>query len=684
MTSISEFLGKGRDYLQDIEMYESSRTKEIRKSNKKADAYEATPGEIGQAAKYRDRGSGIGPGTRAAANGASGLLAQGDVKNTFIGRESANLSSIGKGIGELFSSVMTANKGAAGITALFGALEGAENQGLEYLRQETFLRNEINSKMGVTGMLGNDIRDTILTSASYGQKFGVSIADATDAFINLSDETGRFATISSTILEKGFATAKAFLPNVGELGKAFAEFEKVGIGANNTLSQINDIAKQSMVIGLNGQKTVAEVRANIEKLNSYNFKNGTEGLAQMSRIAKIFRTDMNDAFTVAEKVMDPEGAIEMSARLQALGGSIGEFNDVYKLMYDSVNDPGAIQKALISMSSGLSSYNEQAGKFEMTAVGIRMLREQAKITGADYNSLARGAIAAQEKIRGLQQLSASGLDIKGDQKDFLLNLARMEGGEMKITIPNDLKDKFVGIGKGLETELKETGMLSLRNLNQEAFSRFAAYQDQFKDAFPEDIARGQYTLIQNISNDVGALTSFARARAVQTIGGTLKAAGGEGIPTLGKLLDLNVTKLTEASRSGIGYSKSVRSTVDDALNFISMGLVGKAKAAINKADIQLSKELFDLKEKKNKQNGSTGQIKTNSLIEETVGGRSTSSTNSNAPINGTTNVIVSFRPSDNMTNEFQRAAIKNPELYRMITGQESKYSYTNSSEMIGA
>jgi hypothetical protein len=251
-----------------------------------------------------------------------------------------------------------------------------------------------------------------MTSAAYGQRFAFSIADSASAFQSLSDATGTFATFSDKILQKGFATAGAFLPTLGELGQTFAQFEKIGVGFSDTLTQLNDIAKQSMVIGLNGKQTIKDVRENIDSINRYNFKNGTQGLAEMSRVAKIFRTEMRDAFSVAEKVMDPEGAIEMSARLQALGGSIGEFNDVYKLMYDSVNDPGAIQKALIGMSSGLASYNEEAGKFELTGYGIRMLSEQAKITGVDYKNLASGAIAAQEKMRGLQQLASNGLNIE--------------------------------------------------------------------------------------------------------------------------------------------------------------------------------------------------------------------------------------------------------------------------------
>jgi hypothetical protein len=257
----------------------------------------------------------------------------------------------------------------------------------------------------------------------------------------------------------------------------------------------------------------------------------------------------------------------------------------------------------------------------------------------------------------------------------------MAHGEMKITIPPDLQDKFKKLGGSIESELKDTGMISFRNMNQEAFARFQAYQDQFEDAFPEDIARGQYTLIQNINNDVGALASIARATAVKSAGGVVRGMGLEGgIEYAANVLDLKIRNLTKGAGSDKGLSDSVKAKVQEGLNFLSFGLAEKARNSFIKAE----NELADKKAaQQRKEMGTPGKIRTTSLVEEVVGSRSTTTTNSNTPINGTTNVVVSFRPSDNLSNELQRAAMKNPELYRNITGQENINSYTNSQEMMG-
>lgn len=672
MASINDFLGKGNNYKQDVEMYEAQKTKELRKNNPTAPDYIANPGEVGIAMKHWDKGGGSSKSIGTAVTNITQLSSP--TNGTFQGKEYIGLENYEKGIG----GIKDAFESGGGVAALWKGVVNVEEQATEVLRQQRDVRNTINSQMGVTGKLGDDIRDTILTSASAGQRLGFSIKDSTDAFINLNNQTGRFATVSQQILEEGFKTAGAFLPSLSELGNTYAEFEKIGIGFRDTLADVNDIGKMSMEIGLNGKATIADVRANIDMINRYNFKNGTQGLAEMSRVAKIFRTDMRDAFTVAEKVMDPEGAIEMSARLQALGGSIGEFNDVYKLMYDSVNDPGAIQKALISMSSGLASYNEQAGKFELTGYGIRMLNEQAKITGVSYKSLADGAIAAQEKMRGLQELSSTGIKFGNEkEKDFLLNMAKMEHGEMKITIPAKLQEEFVKMGTPITD-----GMAKVRDLNDRSFSQIIQYQKEFEKMNPEDIARGQYTVLQNISNDVSAISSYVRARMVQGVGGVAKGLGLEaGAEYAAKALDLQTSNLTQYIESNQKFSKEVAATVQKGLNFISLGMTGKAKDAFNQADLKLSEELRKKRNSTNLTNGTPGQINTKSLIEQTVGSNPTASNSTSNTQTRNVNVTVGWQPN-NMVTELQKQATKDSNIMAQLMGDQNPNSYTNPA-MLG-
>ena len=66
------------------------------------------------------------------------------------------------------------------------------------------------------------------------------------------------------------------------MGQAISEFEKIGIGASSATKAIERAGKGSLELGLSGKKTTSDLRANIEKLNEFGFKNGIQGLAEMS------------------------------------------------------------------------------------------------------------------------------------------------------------------------------------------------------------------------------------------------------------------------------------------------------------------------------------------------------------------------------------------------------------------
>ena len=65
--------------------------------------------------------------------------------------------------------------------------------------------------------------------------------------------------------------------------------------------------------------------ANLKLVNTYGFEKGVEGLARMvargqaSRYGNEYRH-----FSLADKFFDPEGAIDFAARMQVIGGAVGD------------------------------------------------------------------------------------------------------------------------------------------------------------------------------------------------------------------------------------------------------------------------------------------------------------------------------------------------------------------------
>jgi hypothetical protein len=269
---------------------------------------------------------------------------------------------------------------------------------LKQLQIESNLHTEINEGLGLTGELSRSFRDTLIESTPAAAQLGYDIGNITDMMTTLSEKTSKFSLISSNTLDQSFKTSRAFGMTLPQLSEAFSEFEKVGYGAADTLDKINTAGLKSASIGLNSKKTTQDLKLNIEKLNEFGFKNGVEGLNRMVQKSAEFRMNMAETFKVAEKVMNPESAIELTANMQMLGGAIGDLNDPLKLMYMATNNVEGLQDALHGAAAGLATYNTEQKRFEITGANLRRAQEMAKTLGVDYKEFAKGAIAAQERI----------------------------------------------------------------------------------------------------------------------------------------------------------------------------------------------------------------------------------------------------------------------------------------------
>ena len=186
-----------------------------------------------------------------------------------------------------------------------------------------------------------------------------------------------------------------------------------------------------------------------------------------------FRMSLQEVYKVAEKVMNPEGAVEFAAKMQMLGGAIGDFNDPLKLMYMSTNNVEGLQDALLKAAGNLATYNSEQGRFEINSLNIRRAHDMAKELGMDYNELTKSAIAFQERASaksafvGIQGVSE-------EQKEFITNLARMKDGKMVVDLQGTtLSKQFADISD-------KTGSVSVEQIakNEELRNAILQYQEE--------------------------------------------------------------------------------------------------------------------------------------------------------------------------------------------------------------
>jgi Skp family chaperone for outer membrane proteins len=206
--------------------------------------------------------------------------------------------------------------------------------------------------------------------------------------------TGRGVQLAAEEFSKLYATTQVLNTDASDL---FSTFKKIGTSIHDVGKESEKIINIAQQYGVNVEQVYDGVSRNIEKINAYNFQNGVEGLAKMAAKATALKIDMGTTFDFADKVMDPEGAINMANAFQRLGAGTSALLDPLKLMDLSMNDPEELQNQLVKMTQQYTKFNKETGKFEIT--NKRMFRELAKELGMSYNELTKMALGGADLDR---------------------------------------------------------------------------------------------------------------------------------------------------------------------------------------------------------------------------------------------------------------------------------------------
>jgi hypothetical protein len=484
---------------------------------------------------YSDVKSDVGSGAKEQGRSIGNVVVKG-IQEAFTASES-NVMTTAKDefvtVNDLFNKVFTAEGKLRSAGDMFkGIMESAFNGIKTYYQQQSALITEVNTKTGLTGELSKQFREELTQSNISLTRFGISFEDLSNAATKLVSESGRFLLYNKESFDLFAKVGQAYVGNLEKLTAMLPEFEKVGIGGVSAATAIGDAGQKALTLGLNSQKVTGMIGENIGKLNQYGFKNGVEGLSAMTRKAIEFRTELGSAFSIAEKVMDPKGALEFSAKLQVIGGAIGDFGDPLKLMYMATNNVEGLQDAFIKAAGGLATYNAQQGKFEINSLNMRRVRDMAEATGQSVENLTKTAIAFQERAFAKNQLINLGL--KPEQEEFITNLSRMEGGKMTI----DLQGTSM---RSMFADIAQNGKVTLDQVrdNKQLREAIIKNQDEFAKKTPEQIIASQASDVKQITRYVSFLVARARFEMGKTadagIGKALSAAFGVDTDIVGAI-----------------------------------------------------------------------------------------------------------------------------------------------------
>jgi hypothetical protein len=425
------------------------------------------------------------------------------------------------------------------------------------------------------------LRISMSNSVTEVRKLGGDIADVLATQKAASEALGRNVILSEKTTKDLYATMKVTNVEVGKIVTGMADVGISSVRATNEMLKVVNIARES---GANAQAVSAKVIDNMNALNKYNFAGGVEGLAKMAAQATSLRIDMSQTLGFAEKVFNPEGAIEVAAAMQRLGVSQSSLLDPLKLMDLSQNDPAELQNQIAQMSKQFVQLGKD-GNFEIMPGAKRQLREISTAMGIPYDQLTKMALGGADLDKKLKEITFP--SATEDQKKMIANMAEMgEGGTYEI--------------KTAKGDTKKVSDLTPEEIK--ALEKMASAKPETM----EDLAKQQLSATQSVAaaiNSLGDRTGLGLASS-KTAGGILKgtravATAASEIPSeglsaknIGKGIDKAADTLTGAIEEYANTGKSslkLGNIMSDFGGFISKELTESFSNVKTQAD-KLDKE----------------------------------------------------------------------------------------------
>jgi len=278
-----------------------------------------------------------------------------------------------------------------------------------------------------------DFRSRITDATLQGKELGISFKDSNETVTALASSMGRMVNPSTEVISNMTIMAKSTGLSNAEIGGMVANISKFKGTQAESLKMMSEIAMEARKTGINTAEYMKNVNSGLKKASTFGFKEGIEGVKTMAKQAAMLRTSIESlgAKGLQDTALDPEGAIEAAAKFQMLGGAVGKLADPFQLMRMAQTDMAGLQDELVKSTASAFKFNNETGRFEASTQDLYRLREQAKITGANFDEMAEAGKEAA-KLDFLK----NAVDLKGlkeEQQGLITSLAQI-GSDGKITV----------------------------------------------------------------------------------------------------------------------------------------------------------------------------------------------------------------------------------------------------------
>lgn len=300
-------------------------------------------------------------------------------------------------------------------------------------------------------------RDTLINTTKNGlaHKYNIDPTELLEAQTNYIKGIGRNVRLSNADQEN-MAAMRAV---TGEKGTELASlYENFGVSMSDTADHVGKMFSKASAEGILFDKYAENVSKNIKIAQNYTFKNGIKGLESMAKKATALKLDMQQVAAFADKVSTVEGAIDVSAKLQVLGGPFAAMADPLGMLNEGLNDMEGLQDRLVKMVGGMGSFDKSTGEVKVSAFNKARIKEAANAMGISYDSIMESVNAQAKRGEIDKQISASSIAsaLPDEMKELIRNSGTFKDGKAGVSIRGQFKSLDELSGKDYEALKKET------------------------------------------------------------------------------------------------------------------------------------------------------------------------------------------------------------------------------------
>ena len=427
-------------------------------------------------------------------------------------------------------------------------------------------------------------------------EMGATFKDTVESVEGLASSMGRMVNPSEDTVYNMVALSKATGESSKAIGTMVGEMARYGFTQLEATEKLHDFSKEARSAGLSAKGYMSEINKNMKSISGFGFKGGVDGMSKMVKQAMLLRTNIDaiGAKKLQDSALDPEGAIQLAANFQMLGGAVGKLADPFQLMHMAQTDMAGLQDELVKSAKAATTFNKVTGKFDVSTQDMYRLREQAKLTGANLEDLVNTGKEAAKMDYISDKFDLSG--IKSENQQVLAGLSEIgANGTVKFDLPG-----FDEQGQTLEDILKDGSRKT------ELDKALAAYQDKAGKS-EKDLAIEQMTISDKQAKDINIIKetimrnlSPAERKSLETSIENLTTATGEkskelaqqGAP-LTKFLPKEANDLTKTSVENVPAMTTTQiSALDTVITAAKNTIFGAAPSgsSVNTFDLFVGAE----------------------------------------------------------------------------------------------